>query len=106
MSGPTRADTRDKLKKARERIESGAPARDATMPVGAWPAHWRATTLGTSARKPATRELYSNLSRRHLEPDPFGAIRLDKLRPSDKPSDIEKLVLSMRAGPERGRRRS
>jgi integrase len=90
---PTRADARDKLKKARERIESGAPARDATMPVGSWLAHWRATTLAASDRKQATRELYVNLSRRHLEAEPFGAIRLDKL----KPSDVEKLILTMRA---------
>jgi integrase len=91
--GPTRADARDKLKKARERIESGAPVRDATMPVGAWLSHWRATTLAASDRKQATRALYENLSRRHLEADPFGAIRLDKLRPSD----VEKLVLTLRA---------
>jgi integrase len=91
--GITRADARDKLKKARERIENGAPARDATMPVGAWLAHWRATTLAVSDRKQATRELYSNLSRLHLEPEPFGATRLDKL----KPSNVEKLVLAMRA---------
>lgn len=91
--GPTRADARDKLKRARERIETGAPARDATTPVGAWLAHWRATTLAASDRKPATRALYENLSRLHLEPEPFGATRLDKL----KPSDVEKLVLALRA---------
>jgi hypothetical protein len=34
-------------------------------------------------RKPATRELYANLSSKHLDPEPFGAISLDKLRPSD-----------------------
>ena len=91
--GPTRAEAREKLRKARERIESGAPARDAAMPVGAWLAHWRATTLAASDRKPATRALYENLSRLHLEPEPFGATRLDKL----KPSDVEKLILALRA---------
>lgn len=91
--GPTRADAREKLKKARERIESGAPARDATMPVGMWLARWRATTLAASDRKQATKALYENLSRLHLEPEPFGMVRLDKL----KPSDIEKLILAMRA---------
>lgn len=91
--GETRAAARDKLKQARERIENGAPARDATMPVGAWLAHWRATTLAASDRKQATKALYENLARLHLEPEPFGATRLDKL----KPSDIEKLVLAMRA---------
>lgn len=98
--GPTRADARDKLKKARERIENGAPARDATIHVGAWLAHWRATTLAASDRKPATRALYENLSRLHLEPHPFGATRLDKL----KPSDVEKLVLTLRAKTKPGPR--
>ena len=37
--------------------------------------------------------LYANLCRCHLEPAPFGAIRLDRL----KPSDIDALVLVMRA---------
>lgn len=91
--GPTRAEAREKLKKARERIETGAPARDATMPVGAWLTRWRATTLAASDRKQATRALYENLARLHLEPEPFGAIRLDKL----KPSDVEALILAMRA---------
>lgn len=38
-------------------------------------------------------ELYATLSRKHLEPAPFGAISLDRLRPSD----IEALVLALRA---------
>jgi integrase len=46
-----------------------------------------------SDRKESTRELYANLSRRHLEPEPFGVIRLDKLRPSD----VGALVLAMAA---------
>jgi integrase len=100
--GPTRADAREKLKAARERIESGAPARDATMAVGAWLARWRATTLAASDRKESTRTLYSNLSRKHLEPEPFGAIRLDKL----KPSDIEALILTMRANTKPGPKRA
>lgn len=91
--GRTRADVRDKLAKARERLASGGPVKDSTRTVGDWLAHWRVTTLAASDRKESTRELYGNLSRRHLEPEPFGAIRLDKLRPSD----IEALVLAMRA---------
>jgi integrase len=91
--GATRRDVRDKLKKAAERIDAGAPPRDSTRTVGDWLAHWRVTTLAVSDRKESTRELYANLSRRHLEPEPFGATRLDRLRPSD----IEGLVLAMRA---------
>src|SRR4029079_19108269 len=37
--------------------------------------------------------LYANLCRKHLESAPFGAIPLDRLRPTN----IEALVLSMRA---------
>lgn len=91
--GRTRADVRDKLKQARERLDSGGPVKDATRSVGDWLAHWRATSLAASDRKESTRALYSNLCRRHLEPAPFGAIRLDKLRPSD----VDALVLTMRA---------
>lgn len=57
------------------------------------PLCWRATTLAASDRKESTQALYANLSRRHLEPEPFGAVRLDKL----KPSDVDGLVLAMRA---------
>ena len=81
--GRTRADVRDKLKKARERLDAGAPVRDATRTVADWMAQWRATTLAVSDRKPATRELYAHLCRKHLEPPPFAAITLDRLRPND-----------------------
>lgn len=91
--GPTRQDVREKLKKARERLDEGAPVKDATQTVGFWLAHWRTTTLAASDRKESTRVLYANLSRRHLETEPFGAIRLDKL----KASDVDALVLAMRA---------
>ena len=37
--------------------------------------------------------MYANLSRCHLEPAPFGAVRLDRL----KPSDIDALVLALRS---------
>lgn len=91
--GRTRQDVRDKLKKARERLEAGAPVRDATRTVGDWLAQWRTTTLAASDRKESTRDLYARLCRSHLESQPFGAIRLDRLRPLD----VEALVLTMRA---------
>jgi integrase len=97
--GRTRGEVRDKLDKARERLTAGAPVKDSTRTVGDWLAHWRATTLAASDRKESTRELYGNLSRRHLEIAPFGAIRLDKL----KPSDVEALVLTMRAKTKPGK---
>jgi integrase len=83
---------RAKLKDARDRLEAQAPPKDATRSVAAWLTHWRATTLVASDRKPATRELYGSLCRKHLEPEPFGALTLDRLRPSD----IEALVLALR----------
>ncbi|GAB1811128.1 site-specific integrase [Mycobacterium sp. MUNTM1] len=98
--GRTRQEVRDKLKAARERLEAGAPVRDATRTVGEWLAQWRVTTLAASDRKESTRELYARLCRSHLEPAPFGAIRLDRL----KPSDVEALILTMRAKTKPGRR--
>ena len=38
---------------------------------------------GIGPRKESTRALYNLVSRRYLEPAPFGATPLDKLRPSD-----------------------
>jgi integrase len=91
--GPTARAVRAELKKARERLDVGAPVKDANVTVANWLRHWCATTLAASDRKESTKALYGNLSRRHLEPNPFGGIRLDKLRPSH----VESLVLAMRA---------
>jgi integrase len=83
---------RAKMNAARGRLEAGAPVKDATRTVADWLTHWRATTLAVSDRKESTRALYATLSRKHLEAAPFGAITLDRLRPSD----IEALVLALR----------
>jgi integrase len=98
--GKTRTDVRDKMKRVRERLDNGTAVRDSKRALADWLAHWRVTTLAASDRKESTRELYANLCRRHLEPKPFGAIRLDKL----KPSDVEALVLAMRAKTKPGKR--
>jgi site-specific recombinase XerC len=84
---------REKLNQARDRLNAGAPVRDATRSVGDWLAHWRVASLAVSDRKESTQALYANLSRGHLEPAPFGAIPLNKL----KPSDVEALVLALRS---------
>ncbi|WP_249025795.1 tyrosine-type recombinase/integrase [Mycobacterium europaeum] len=84
---------RAEMKKARERVDAGAPVKDASTTVGDWLGHWRATTLAASDRKESTRSLYNTLARQHLEPAPFGATPLDKLRPSD----VEALILRLRA---------
>lgn len=101
VRGRTHAIVKDKLNGARTRLAQGAPVRDATRTVGDWMAQWRTSTLVVSDRKPATREQYANLSRKHLESDPFGATPLDRLRPTD----VEALIVALRAkrkpGPKR-----
>lgn len=91
--GATQKAALAELDKVRDRLKEGQPPRDATTTVAAWMAHWRATTLAASDRKQATRELYANLSRKHIEAAAIGRVRLDRLRPSD----VEKLVLDMRS---------
>lgn len=90
--GPTAKAAAAKMKKARERLDAGAPPKDATRTIADWLAHWRTTTLAVSDRAENTRSNYAALSRKHLEPEPFGAITLDRLRPTD----IEKLILALR----------
>lgn len=90
--GRTQKEVRDKLDKARERLNDGAPVKDSRQTVGEWLAYWRSTGLAASNRKGSTKELYGNLSRKHLEPAPFGAVRMDRL----KPSDVDALLLSLR----------
>lgn len=91
--GKTRAEVREKLNAFRERLDNGVAIKDSQQCVSNWMAHWRVTTLAASDRKDSTKELYANLSRRHLEADAqFGSIRLDKL----KPSHVEGLILTLR----------
>ena len=60
-------EVRDKTKRVRERLDNGAAVKDSRRRVADWQGHWRATTLVASDRTESTRELYANLSRRHLE---------------------------------------
>src|SRR6516164_6739872 len=83
VDGPTAAAVQAKAKKVRERLDAGAPPKDAKQTVADWTKHWCATTLAVSDRADSTKELYAGLSSSHLEPAPLGAITLDKLRPSD-----------------------
>lgn len=91
--GKTRAEVRTRLREASDRLEEGQPVSDSKATVSQWLQHWAATTLAASDRKESTRSLYRTLAAKHLMPEPFGALRLDKL----KPSDIEALVLRLRA---------
>lgn len=97
--GRTKGEVRDKLKDASDRIDAGAPPKDATVTVADWLTHWRKTTLRASDRKETTKELYASLSRTHLEPDPFGSTRLDRLRPTH----VEGLLVALQ---EKGRSES
>jgi hypothetical protein len=96
----TAKDVRAKLKDALDRPDAATPPKDATPTVADWLKHWRATVLAASGRKQLTRELYATLCRVHLEPEPFGAITLDRLRPSD----ITALILALRAKTKPGPR--
>jgi integrase len=93
VDAPTAAAVRAKLKQVRERLERGAPVKDAKQTVGDWLTRWCETTLAVSDRAESTKSLYASLSRKHLTAALFGAITLDKLRPTD----VEKLILDLRA---------
>ena len=91
LYGRTRTEVRVKLRAASERAEAGAPVRDSKASMAEWLVQWRSTMLAASNCKASTKELYKTLCIHHLEPAPFGAIRLDRLRPSD----IDALILAL-----------
>ncbi|MFD3038364.1 tyrosine-type recombinase/integrase [Mycolicibacterium senegalense] len=90
--GKTAAEARRELKKVRQRIEGGKPAKDAPDTVASWLKRWRESSLAASDRKATTKSLYGSLSRKHLEGAAIGGKRLDRL----KPSDIEALIVELR----------
>ncbi len=92
LYGKIRKEVLGRLKTASERVAAGAPVRDAKSSVAAWIAQWRATSLEASGRKESTKTLYKYLCSKHLEAEPFGALTLNKLRPTD----VEALVLTLR----------
>lgn len=91
--GSTETVAKAKMKAALKRLDEGAPAKDATVTVGAWITEWLDSSLAASTeRKDSTKALYRSLAVKHLIPGPFGAVALDKLRPSH----VERLVLALR----------
>ena len=86
----TAAECRRELRKVRQRIEEGKPAKDAPGTVASWLAQWRESSLAASDRKATTKALYSTLARKHLEQTGIGAKRLDRLKPSDVETDPDK----------------
>lgn len=93
LYGRTRAEVRTKLREALERRHDNAPVKDATTTVGVWAQAWLATALAASPRKETTKELYGHLIRGYVVPPPFGARRLDRLRPTH----VEQLILALRS---------
>lgn len=91
--GATDKECRAELKKVRQRIEEGKPAKDSADTLASWLKTWRESSLAASTRKPTTKALYGSLSRKHLEGNAIGCKQLDKLRPSD----VEKLIVELRA---------
>lgn len=91
--GATDKECRVELKKVRQRIEEGKPAKDSADTLASWLKTWRESSLAASTRKPTTKALYGSLSRKHLEGTAIGNKQLDKL----KPSDVEKLIVDLRA---------
>jgi integrase len=92
-SGRRRGDVADKLEEARRRLKADEPVKDARLTVAMFVEDWIRKALPASGRKPTTVANYSIIARRHLAPAPFGALTLDRLRPSD----IEALVVVKRA---------
>src|SRR3712207_2345493 len=64
--GKTQAEVRTKFRDARERIESGAPVKDASVTVAAWLEGWITKSLAASDRKQATKDLYAKIGRAHV----------------------------------------
>lgn len=91
--GRAQAEAKRRAQAARKRLEPGAPIRDATHTAGDWLSEWRGTFLQASDRAPSTKQLYSGLTLRHVEPvigrTPLGQVR---------PSDVARVLLTMERG--------
>lgn len=88
--GTTQREARAKADLAAERLAAGSPVRDSSRSLADWLEEWRNTFLRASDRAPSTKQLYSGLTRRHVEPL-VGHVRLDQLRPTD----ITRLMLHL-----------
>jgi hypothetical protein len=90
--GNLRREVVAKLDEAKERLKADEPVKDARTTVAAFVEDWISKALRASNRKASTQENYATIARAHLTPPPFGALTLDKLRPSD----IEALLFAKR----------
>ena len=80
--GSTQRAARGKADEAAERLAAGSPVRDSSRSLAEWLEEWRRTFLRASDRALSTKDLYSGLTKRHVDPI-IGHVRLDQLRPTD-----------------------
>ena len=90
--GSLRREVVAKLEEARRRVAADEPVKDARVTVAAFVDDWLRKALPASGRRAATVANYSSIARTHIQPAPFGALTLDRLRPSD----IEALLTAKR----------
>lgn len=83
---------REELDQARKRLKAQLPMKDSSRRLADWIEHWSDTALEASDRSESTKELYRNLSRKHLCENAIGDIPLDKLRKSH----IDGLIVSLK----------
>ena len=79
LYGRKQAEVRTKLPEARQRVEAGAPVRDASITLAARLQDRTAKALEVSDRKRATKDLYATVARKHLAPT-LGHLPLGRLR--------------------------
>jgi integrase len=91
--GQLRREVVAKLEEARSRLAADEPVKDARLTVAMFVSDWIQKALPASQRKATTQDNYAIIAKTHLVPAPFGALTLDKLRPSD----IEALLTAKRA---------
>jgi integrase len=91
-SGKRRGAVAEKLEEARRRLKADEPVKDARLTVAMFVSDWTRKALPASGRKATTQANYSIIARTHLTPPPFGAVTLDRLRPSD----VEALLVAKR----------
>jgi hypothetical protein len=80
VSGRTQAEVRAKLREIRDRVEAGAPVKDASITMAAWLEDWTTKALPASDRKQATIDLYATIARSHLAgvPELVGRFGVDR----------------------------
>jgi integrase len=90
--GQLRREVAGKLDEARKRLAADEPVKDARVTVAAFVDDWIEKALPASGRRATTQANYATIAKTHLAPPPFGALTLDKLRPSD----VEALLTAKR----------